>query len=285
MGGAASTGMGVREKEQVARRSLAGMALCACLIGTGILVSAICDTSWSNYSQVDGSGSFGIFHYHFTINNITREGDIQSHKASALCNLDYYNATRAFHADRDGVPGRWKDDCDAMIDACGLAKWLGILAIGTSLAAAVLSLVSALVRDDRSTNGVHFASMRARVCPPHSTSALGCAITSAVSSLLAVLAYAGERPSSPNYFLKDYDTPGANRTWSYGGAFYIMIGGSLIMGAASMFLVAVKNSKRVLLTGREEISTALLESGEDRHWDDAEEQRVHDTAGPDKAPL
>merc|ERR1711934_1064080 len=132
-----------------------------------------------------------------------------------------------------------------MIDACGLAKWLGILAVLTAFAAAILCVVSALSKDDKPTQGLHVVSARQCVCPSHSTSALGCAITSAVCTLLAVLAYSGERPATPNYFLKDYDTPGTNRTWSYGGAFYIMIGGAFLMGAASLMLIAVKNSKRV----------------------------------------
>jgi hypothetical protein len=278
--------MGARDHEQAARRGLAAIAFVVCLVGCLAMVGSLRNLSWSEYSQVDGSGHFGIWRYEFSIRNVSRSGDIQSHDDSALCNLDYYNVSRTVAKEHDNVPGKWKDDCDDMIDACGLAKNLGILAGVCALAAAAFSCVSAVLHNDvvMFNQGQPTVALRKYCCPSYSTAALVFSCASAGFATLAVLAYATERPSTPNRFLKDYDTPGAQRTWSLGHGFYLMLGAALVMFAGSLLLVTVRNSKKIFLTSRPEISSMLLSETEDRHWDEVEEQK-HDAAGPAMHPL
>jgi len=253
----------VREHEQTARRTLATVAMLVGVLGFAIIDAALTDLQWSVYSQVNGTGRFGLWKYEFTIYNVSRSGDIQSHEATALCNLDYYNATRAREKEHDKVPGRWKDDCDDMLDACGLAKGLGIVAGIASFFSAVLAGISGFVKVDDPKLDVG-ATFRQRVCPSFSAGAFNLSAISAVTAALAVLAYASERPYSPNKFLKDYDTPGHNRTWSLGQGFYLMVAGCLIMVAAGLVLLTVKNSKKIFLTSNKGISSTLLAEDQEK---------------------
>ena len=257
--------MGAKTDEEYARRLLAVIAFAICLVGFGVNCAALGDLSWSHYAENDGIGSFGLWRYRFTIRNVTREGAIQSHDPTALCNLGIYNSSRTRAKEHDRVPGRWKDDCDDMIDACGLGINCGVLAAGFSLGAAALAVASGFVADDKpsSTGGVVTYGAGRWQWPAYSTLGLVSASCSVVFGFLAIWAYATMRPSSPNKFLRDYDTPGANRTWRLGKGFYTMLAGAFIMGLACMVLVSVQNSKKIFLTGaHKEISSSLLSEAE-----------------------
>jgi len=260
--------MGAKAEAETARRMIAVVAFGVTLVGFGCICAALGNPSWSHYEQIDGRGSFGLWEYSFFLKNVSRSGDIQSHAPTALCNLGIYNASRNVDKAHDKVPGRWKDDCDDMIDACGLAQTLGVLAAMFALAASVLSALSGWFKDDdlkRSGTGV--VSAGTWQWPSYSTTALVCVSVAATFTLLSALAYSGERPATPNKFLRDYDTPGANRYWALGRGFYTMIGSFFVMLAGVLLLVTVQNSRKIFLTGcYQEIGTSLLTESEVQ-WD------------------
>jgi len=230
-------------RNQSARRALACVICALSLLGFCAIVVALSSEKWSVYAADDGSGLFGLWKYHFTIRNVTREGDVMSHSPTALCNLDFYNATRARENQHLSVR-YWRDDCDAMVNAVGLSKSLGCLAAAFSLLSACLCMVSAILPKDNPTQGAHCISYKPKICPRYSTLALVCTGVASVLSLLVVWAYATERPDKPNYFLKDYDTPGSKRSWHLGSAYWFMLAGAgaMLSSAISLFVY----SKRFL---------------------------------------
>merc|ERR1711904_268302 len=194
-------------RESTGRRSLAALASLLSAVGVCMMIAGLCNVNWSvagaGKSLIKGSGHFGLWRYELNIQNGTGpmghfKGDILSHEATALCNEGLYNATRAkngfsysLEREHEGTSAHvsWaKDSCDDMVDAVGLAKNLGCVAVILAGISAALCLVSALLTND-TKRGVQLKSIKPKICPPYSTLAIVPCLTAGILALLAVWAY------------------------------------------------------------------------------------------------
>jgi len=167
-----------------------------------------------------------------------------------------------------------------MIDAIGLARNLGIVAVALAFVTACLAGTSTLLREDNKVSRVHLVSQKPSVCPSYSMLALASGAATTVLSWLALLAYGTERPSAqawaPIFYTKavhrlDPYSAWAPVQWHLGMSFFMMLGGSLIMLAACLLLVTVSNSKKIfLIGGHQEMSASLLMESERKDWDEPE---------------
>lgn len=130
-----------------------------------------------------------------------------------------------------------------MIDAVGLQRNLGCIALLFSLCAACLALVSAMRANDAPRTTTQTFTLRAKICPPYSKLALVASSTSLVLGLLGIWAYATKRPDTPEHFLRGTGLSTV-AMWHLGEGFWMMVGGLLSMLMAFLFLVAVRHSKR-----------------------------------------
>jgi len=124
-----------------------------------------------------------------------------------------------------------------MVDACGLAINLGVLGAGLAVLGSGFSALSAFYKDPVTRSGV--VGTRNWQWPSYSNSALISSSCAAALSFLSAMAYSGERPDTPNKFLRDYDTKGANRTWALGQGWYMMLAGFFIMVGSIVIIVTV----------------------------------------------
>lgn len=273
--------MGVREDQEWARKSVATVGWVIAALATVMFIVSLTDRDWARFTSDDGAGSFGLYRYSFSIANVTRSGRINTHDNTSLCSLDTYNASRKANCNAHSP---CKDDCDAMIDACGICRSLTIATIILGTATAGFGMMSAC-RTDATNSRPTYDSNK---WPRYSSVACVLASFAAVFGVLSAWAYWATLPSTANYFLKDFDTPGSHRMLSVGKNPSINIGAGLAMAVSCAAFVLTRNSKQVfsglnyasmndpLLDQEEdyyrpgdEFAQGTVSAGKDLHWNQA----------------
>lgn len=140
------------------RRAVCAAGTILSALACPLLLATLLDADWLRLP--DGQGRFGLYRYRsappaawsaswgrggrLELANLTRAGRINGNGPSALCSLRAYNASRpARHRPAD------RDDCDAMVDACGLGRTMGVLGVVVAAVGVPVGVRSSCADDAR----------------------------------------------------------------------------------------------------------------------------------------